>query len=177
PERLPPEYTLRTFQKGDEAPFYNLMALAGWTDWNADRLAPWLPRIPGDGWFMVTHIPTNLIVATAMALASEAYEHGGEIGWVAAHPDHKGHGLGKAVCSAVTRKLIEEGYRTIHLYTEHWRLPALHIYLSLGFIPYITSTASQELWQEVCSQLSIPYAKQIWQDQIAENPPILIVYE
>ena len=77
--RLPPGYTLRTYQRGDEPRFYEVMKLAGWLGWNDERLQPWLARILPAGWFMAVHEESSQIVATAMALHdhSELYPFGG----------------------------------------------------------------------------------------------------
>lgn len=45
-------YQLRTYQQGDEARFFEVMALAGWPGWDDARLKPWLYRILPEGWFM-----------------------------------------------------------------------------------------------------------------------------
>ena len=64
---IPAGYTLRTYQPGDEARFFEIMELAGWPNWNDEKLQPWLYRILPDGWFMAIEEKSNLIVATCMA--------------------------------------------------------------------------------------------------------------
>jgi hypothetical protein len=39
-------YALRTYQAGDESAWYLLMERAGFGVWNAERLRPWITRIP-----------------------------------------------------------------------------------------------------------------------------------
>jgi hypothetical protein len=80
---------------------------------------------------MVIHQESSQIVATAMALHdhSEWHPFGGELAWLAGDPAHAGKTLGMAVSAAVTARLIDAGYRHIHLYTEHWRLAAPKTYL------------------------------------------------
>jgi predicted N-acetyltransferase YhbS len=69
---------------------------------------------------MVIHEETGNIVATAMAVhgPTDAFPFGGELGWVAGDPEHSGKNLGMAVCSAVTSRLLDMGYRLIHLNTD-----------------------------------------------------------
>lgn len=164
---VPPGYTLRTYRRGDEAGFYRVMALAGWPGWDDDKLRPWIARIPPESWFMVSHDATNAIVATAMGLHDHADDHpfGGELGWVAADPAHHGRGLGTAVCAAVTARLIAAGYRNIHLYTEHWRLAALKLYLKLGYVPFLYAPEMPERWRVICRQLGWPYTPEQWRLQ------------
>jgi mycothiol synthase len=162
--RLPPGYGLRTYRPGDEPRFYEVMELAGWPRWNDERLRPWLARILPEGWFMAVHEETGRIVATAMALHdhSELHPFGGELGWLAADPAHAGKGLGMAVSAAVTGRLIQAGYRNIHLYTEHWRLPALKTYLKVGYVPFLYAPEMPERWRGICAQLEWPFTPEVW---------------
>ncbi len=162
--RLPPGYALRTYRPGDETRFYEVMALAGWPGWDDEKLRPWLARIPPASWFMVVHEASGQIVATAMGLHdhSEAHPFGGELGWVACDPAHRGLGLGLAVSAAVTARLIAAGYRAVHLYTEQWRLAALKTYLTLGYIPYLYLPEMLERWRTICAQLGWPFTPQAW---------------
>jgi len=66
------------------------------------------------------------------------------MGWLAGDPAHAGKGLGMAVSTAVTTRLIDAGYRNIHPYTEDWRLAALKTYLKVGYVPFLCSL---EMWR------------------------------
>ena len=119
--RLHSGYALRTHRRGDEPRFYKVMELAGWSGWDDEKLQPWLSRILPEGWFMVVHAKSDEIVATAMALQDQLEFGclGGELGWLACDPAHRGRRLGLAVSAAVTARLIRADFRHIHLYTEH----------------------------------------------------------
>jgi len=162
--QLPLGYTLRTYRRGDESRFYQVMELAGWPGWNDKKLQPWMARIPPESWFMAVHVESGEIVATAMGLHdhSELHPFGGELGWVAGDPAHAGQGLGMAVCAAVTARLIDAGYRNIHLYTEHWRLAALKTYLKLGYVPFLYMPEMPARWRAVCEQLQWPFTPERW---------------
>lgn len=162
--QLPLGYTLRTYQQGDEIRFYKIMELAGWPGWDDEKLQPWLERILPEGWFMAIHEESSEIVATAMALRSEMYPSGGELGWLAGDPAHAGRGLGMAVSAAVTARLIEAGCRPIHLYTEDYRLPALKTYLKLGYVPFLYTPEMPEHWRAICAQLRWPYTPEAWRE-------------
>jgi mycothiol synthase len=155
---VPVGYTLRTYRSGDETQFFALMALAGWPGWDEQKLKPWLFRILPDGWFMAIEQDSGKIVASAMATHDHTWKYPfcGEVGWVAADPAHTGKGLGLAVTAAVTTRFIEIGYRDIHLFTEHWRLAAIKIYLKLGYEPIIDAPEVENLWQKIFRQLSWP---------------------
>jgi mycothiol synthase len=161
---LSPGYALRTYRPGDEPGFFRVMALAGWPGWDEAKLRPWLARIPPESWFMVIHEASGEIVATAMGLHDHSNDHpfGGELGWVAADPAHAGRGLGLAVSAAVTARLIEAGYRNVHLYTERWRLSALKTYLKLGYVPFLYQEEMAAAWQAICEQLGWPFDPASW---------------
>jgi|GEM_PF-434377 len=162
--QLPTDYLLRTYQSGDESRFFRVMELAGWPGWDDQRLQPWYERTVPEGWFMVVHRATGEVVGTAMALRDrlEFGCQGGEIGWVACVPEHRGQRLGFIVSAAATARLIEEGYRHIHLYTEDWRFAALKTYLKLGYIPYLHASDMAGRWQSVCARVGWPFAPEEW---------------
>ena len=170
--QLPPGYVLRTYRPGDEPRFCELMKLAGWPGWDDEKLRLWLPRILPEGWFMVIHTESDEIVATAMALRDqmEFGRPGGELGWLACDPAHRGKGLGLAVSAAVTARLINEGYRDIHLYTEDWRLAAIKTYLKLGYIPFLYLPEMRERWRAVCIRLQWPFTPEFWKGSTRGYP-------
>ncbi len=113
---------------------------------------------------MVVHVESDEVVATAMALQDQLEFGclGGELGWLACDPAHRGKGLGQAVSAAVTVRLIRAGFRHIHLYTEHWRLPALKTYLKLGYVPFLYNSEMWEQWRTICEQLKWPFTPEAW---------------
>lgn len=156
---VPTGYTLRIYQPGDEPGFYKVMEIAGFTNWDDETLRLRRLKILPDGWFMIVHQASSEIVATAMAKHNpqDLHPFGGELGWVAGHPEHARKGLGMAVCSAVVRRLINGGYRHLYLKTDDWRLPAIMIYLRLGWTPFLHLPDMAERWCAVCEQLNWPF--------------------
>jgi mycothiol synthase len=161
---LPPGYTLRTFQPGDESEFLRVLNLQDWGAWTPERLQPWLQRIVPASWYMCIHQADGRLAATAMGLddSSDLHPSGGELGWVAADPAHRGKGLGTAVCAAATARLLQAGYRQVHLFTEHWRLPAIHIYFKLGYVPLLHLPEMYDRWRVICDQLERPFEPDAW---------------
>jgi len=160
---LPAGYVLRTFRPSDTESYIELMHAAGFGFWNADVLGEWLNRVLPDGLFVVEH-DSGAIVATAMATHNPSPQHpfGGELGWVAGRPEHKGKGLGAAVCAAVVRRYREAGYKRIYLKTDDHRLPAIKVYLKLGFLPFLFAPDTPERWQAVCEKLNWPFTPELW---------------
>ncbi|MEZ4865620.1 MAG: GNAT family N-acetyltransferase [Caldilineaceae bacterium] len=161
---LPDGYRLRTYRPGDEPSFFHVMSLAGFERWDMGTLLPWLQKILPEGWFVVEHEASQQLVATAMTVhnPSHYYPFSGELGWVAAHPDHTGQGLGMAVCAAVTARFLQAGYSRIYLSTDDERLPAIKTYLKLGYRPLIVTADMPARWEAVCHQLEWPFAPAEW---------------
>ena len=161
---LPEGYTLRTFQPGDETPFYELMGLAGFGHWDDEIMQPWRDMVLPDGWFLIVDETGGQMVSTAIAhhRPDALHPFGGSLGWLAGHPEHAGKGLGMAISAAVVRRLLEFGYKNIYLNTEDWRLPALSIYLRLGWVPLLYLPDMEERWRDVCAKLGWPFTPDEW---------------
>jgi predicted dehydrogenase/GNAT superfamily N-acetyltransferase len=149
--KLPKGYVLREYQSSDEAQYIALLSKAGFDGWNSARVQETLKRVLPDGFFVVEHAATHTLVATAMAThnPSEQLPYGGELGWVAADPSHKGKGLGLAVCAAVTALYIRRGYQSIYLRTDDWRLAGIKTYLKLGYEPFLYEKSMQARWKKI----------------------------
>ena len=150
---LPGEFRLRTFREEDLASFRELMTavqLGQWDDATLERVRPTILR---DGWLVIEH--GDSVVASAMAhhRPSEIHPGGGEVGWVASHPAHRGRGLGKAVICAAVGKLLDTGYRRSYLATDDFRLAAIGVYLELGFEPFMFEDSMVGRWTEVLFRL------------------------
>jgi predicted dehydrogenase/GNAT superfamily N-acetyltransferase len=157
PEAVVPDgYRLRAFEPADEAGYLELIAKAGFAGWTPARLTEWIRKIIPHGFFVIEHIPTGRLVATAMAThhPRDGHPYGGELGWVAGDPEHAGKGLGLATCAAVTALYIRRGYRDIYLCTDDWRLPAIKTYLKLGYEPELYMPDMAERWRIVRETLS-----------------------
>jgi mycothiol synthase len=77
----------------------------------------------------------------------------GMIHWVGATSTARGQGLGKIVTLAALHRLRERGFTRAMLDTDIWRLPAVAAYLRLGFRPWPTEAAPQEVWARVLADL------------------------
>ncbi|MCJ7738068.1 MAG: GNAT family N-acetyltransferase, partial [Anaerolineae bacterium] len=161
---LPADYELRSFESGDEDAYLDLLRSAGFNQSGDGTALSYLRHtIPG-GCFLVVHRPTGQLVATAVANHAPSMERQrvGELGWVAARPEYSGKGLGRAVCAAVTARLLELGYHWIYLKTDDHRLPALVTYLNLGYVPYLCAPDMQIRWAAVCANLAWPFTPDEW---------------
>ena len=69
--------------------------------------------------------------------------------WVATEEDRRREGLGRALVIGVLALAQQAGCRDALLHTESDRLPAIALYLQLGFEPVVTTEAERELWAQV----------------------------
>ncbi|HEX2950881.1 MAG TPA: GNAT family N-acetyltransferase [Armatimonadota bacterium] len=153
---LPDGYLLRNYTADDEEHYLDLIEKAGFGRWSQNRITENLQKIIPGGFFVIEHQSSGKLVATALAnhrpLADIPF--GGELGWVAADPQHAGKGLGRAVCAAAVNRLLQAGYRHLYLLTDDFRLPAIKIYLRLGFRPDCYCDGMQERWDALFTALS-----------------------
>lgn len=156
---LPEGYRLRTFRDSDRDGWIRLMRLAGFDGWSQESLKGALSIALPEGIYFVEHAATRELVATAMAghRSSELHPFGGELGWVAVSPPHRGRRLSSVACVEVTRRLVSAGYREIYLSTDDWRLPAIKTYLNLGYVPLLCASDMEERWRLVARNLGLDY--------------------
>jgi mycothiol synthase len=162
---LSPGYELRIFDPlTDLEAYLSLMHEAGFAEFTTERVEGCLNRVLPDGFYVVDHTPTQELVATAMAGHGPGplHPYGGELGWVAARTGHAGKGLGAAVCAAVVRRFISAGYKRIYLLTDDFRLPALKVYLKLGFVPFLFAEGLEARWQVICDRLGWAFTSEAW---------------
>ena len=158
---LPEGYTLRTYREGDDEGYVRLMKLAGFTTWDSDKSQDVLKKCLPGGLFFIVHEGTGAIVATSVAIHNprDGHPFGGELGWAAVEPAHRGKGLGHVVCAAVTRRFLDSGYVNIYLYTDDFRLPAVKTYLKLGWVPFLYAPDMKERWQTASRELNTDFSK------------------
>ena len=68
--------------------------------------------------------------------------------------------MGLATCAAVTARFLSAGYRNIYLKTDDFRLPAIKIYLKLGYAPFLFTPEMKARWEAVCRKLDWPFTPQ-----------------
>ena len=166
---VPPAYSLRIYQAGDEQAYFALMERAGFPGWNLHEFGLWLQKALPAGLFMAFDRASGQMAATAMACHNPTplHPYGGSVSCVATDPDHRGRGLGFAVAAAATCRLIEAGYQEIYMLTHDWRLAAIKIYLRMGWQPHMFRDDMPDRWKAVCESLHWPYTPDRW----ASNRP------
>jgi len=95
-------------------------------------------------------LPVAVAAAWHTQIDSEPW---GLVHWLGVADTERGKGLGRAVAIAALRRLRERGYSRAMLDTESWRLPAVSLYLSLGFEPWPVGSTPPGTWDRIHADL------------------------
>ena len=158
---VPSGYRMRQFEAVDEEAYYDLLASASM---ERCSLAYWNRHILPEGFFLIESEKTGELVAACFASHHPTVRHpqAGNFGWLAANPRHSGKGLGLAVSAAVTDRLVRGGYKRIYLETHDFRLPAIKIYLSMGWVPLLYCEEMPARWERICQKIDWPFTPEKW---------------
>ncbi len=117
-----------------------------------------------EGFFVVEHMPTGTVVAASTAAVYEKSQHpdGHSLQWVVAHSDHRGTGSGQATIAAATEVLADQAPNYSYLSTDDFRIPAISIYLKLGWKPLLFEESQYPRWARVFGILKKPFNENDW---------------
>ncbi len=154
---VPAGYTIRTYQPGDGAAWCRLINDTIGGEYTEERFEQELSGAPGlepaDVFFAVSG---RVVAGTAWARRSgHRPEHIGYVHMVAVAPEHRGRGVGRALVVSVLHRFREAGLASAMLETDDVRLPAIRLYLALGFRPELTHDSHAERWRRVGRELGV----------------------
>lgn len=120
-------------------------------------------KLPG-GFFVVEHLPTGTVVAASTAAVHPKAQHpdGYSLQWVVAHTSHLRTGSGRATVAAATQVLADTAPTYSYLSTDDFRLPAIDIYLKLGWQPLLFQEDQPPRWSKVFEELGLPFKEKHW---------------
>jgi len=151
---LPEGYTLRHYQAGDDIPWEDLTESTLGFRLNFEKDIKANPFFTPERVFFICK--DEKMVATAIAWCAEKdSDTVGYVHMVGSDPVHKGKGLGYQVSLATLHKMKEEGKKSVLLHTDDFRLPALAIYLKLGFKPDKHHESHESRWEKVFEELGM----------------------
>lgn len=93
-------------------------------------------------------------IATATAVEKDIFPGEGWFRMIGTSPEARGLGAGKLVCLAALHSLAARGYKSVVLSTDDARIPAIKLYLSLGFEPIFTHESHEERWKKVFENIN-----------------------
>ena len=155
--KLPPPYTIRSYQPGDEAAWERIHL-------EADKYTTITPtlfdeqfgrdieRLKERQFYLCDGMDTPVGTATAWFMNHNDQSYG-RVHWVAIIPAEQGKGLAKPLLSAVCHRLRDLRHNRAYLDTASVRLPAIGLYLRFGFVPDIRSEREAEVWRKIRERL------------------------
>lgn len=146
-------YRLRTLEAGEEALYETLFRLA--FD-ETDRIAEMPGKLLPGAFFVVEHLASQRLVASCLAYRGNRpprHRDAGQLAWLVVDPAHGRKGLGTIVAATVTNRLARDGYARPFLRTDDSRLPAISIYLNLGWRPSLYAPDMKSRWERIFAAL------------------------
>lgn len=148
---VPEGFLLRGYQEGDEAAWNAIVG--GMCGDGFDK------AIKGHRFFRPERVMFVCRVGGKPAATATAWgdQHGDEslgmVHMVATDPKYRGKGLGFCAVDAVLHQMKAEGLAASYLTTDDFRIPAIKVYLKLGFVPDETQEGHARRWQELFRQI------------------------
>ncbi len=143
---LPEGFTLHTHVPGQEQVWEEIIESAFGAHFDFDFLIKAGDYHPKH----VLYISKNGVdIATTSAVENPAYPGEGWFRMVGVHQDARGMGVGRMIALAALHALKDRGYKSACLSTDDARIPALSLYLSLGFEPVYSHESHKERWERV----------------------------
>ena len=153
---LPDGYQIRTYRKGDDAAWAEIINNSLGSGWDVKRCQRELTgrrRFRPEGLFFAIY--GDKAVGTACAWTGSFREKKvGNVHMVGVVPEHRGTRLGYALCLSVLRFLKENKFQCARLTTDDFRLPAIKTYLNLGFEPDHIEEGHKARWSAVFANLA-----------------------
>jgi GNAT superfamily N-acetyltransferase len=151
---LPPAYTLRPFQPGDEQLWLKIQSAAD--RYNSITLELFAREFGGDQDRLATRQlylcdSDQGAIGTATAWFNKSYQGRpyGRVHWVAILPEHQGLGLAKPLMSVTLQRMSKLGHERAYLTTSSARIAAINLYLQFGFVTQPQSSDERIIWHRI----------------------------
>ena len=162
---LPDGYVIRPYQTGDARSWAETLQACGFEHWNDAEIRAYLEdreRLKGsrvvdyEGQVVAGTFASRSRYDASDTIVPEGNgspQEEGVLDFVVTHPDHRGRRLARATCTEVAKFFVHLSCHSVSLLTDDWRLPAIHVYLSLGFKPVMTRTDMPGRWAAIYENL------------------------
>ncbi len=108
-------------------------------------------RVPDDGFFLIVR-GENEIVSSASIQLGEHTPDSATVHAVCTTETYRGLGLGRAVMLQVLSYAAAHGICDVYLTTDDWRIPAVALYLKMGFLPVFYEADMRDRWIKICEE-------------------------
>ena len=147
---LPEGFALTTHKDGEEAVWEDIIADAFGSRYPFSFLTSRPEHDPKSVFYIEKD---GKKIATTTAVENPSYPGEGWFRMVGVRKDARGMGAGRMIALAALNSLRDRGYKTALLSTDDSRLPALSLYLSLGFEPVFAHESHEARWKAVFTEL------------------------
>lgn len=142
---LPEGITLCHHREGEEAEWEALIQKAFGCSYSFDAF------IRNGGDYRPEHVlylrREGKALATVTAVEKADFPGEGWFRMVGVDPACRGCGLGKTITLAALQALAARGYKTAVLSTDDERIPAIQLYLAIGFRPLMLHESHESRWE------------------------------
>lgn len=151
---LPAGYALRLLREDEDKALAALLRSAfPEMTWSAETARKALIDAPDvAATYVVDHDGTPVATASARFMP-DRFPGSGYLHWVGVHAEHRGRSFGALVTIRVLQHFKEAGCRDSVLETDDLRLPAIRLYLNLGYVPEYSDPSHPARWEKVLEQL------------------------
>lgn len=153
PRLLGTQFRLRTAVRSDASELAEVLSL-GFDPWDEERVFRELLDDPNVPETYVVELDSRVVGTASYQLKPDLDADAGWVHYVGVHPDARGNGLGEVLTHKVLEQCVARNRKRAFLTTDDFRLPAIRIYLKLGFAPVCWHSSHQDRWEKISQQLS-----------------------
>jgi mycothiol synthase len=121
--------------------------------WTADNACAWLIHDESVKATFVIEFKGEIVATASARLLPNEFPGAGYIHWVGADPSHRGKNLGYLVSLATLHEFVHLGCQDAVLHTDDFRVPAIKVYLKLGFRPEYAHATHPRRWSRLLPSL------------------------
>jgi mycothiol synthase len=149
--KLPPGYHSASLSPGYEMDYVRVMRRSLVAEADMEWFCRTFsndPQYNPDNLLLIYEDTTPIAAAAAWQMLSGA-KRAGLVHMVGVDLHYQGRGLGRVITLLVLHRLKERGFTAVMAATEDFRIPALSLYLSLGFKPLYRHRSDEKRWKRV----------------------------
>jgi beta-glucuronidase len=152
---LPEGYILRT-RNDDDLPSLTRLMVAAYPEitWSEEGVRDALITDETVKTTFVIECVGELVATASARWQPERYPDEGYVHWVASNPEHRGKRLGYITTAATLHEFAQWGAKGSILHTDDFRVPAIKVYLNLGFMPVLEHATHLSRWDRLRPQLT-----------------------
>lgn len=163
-------HSIRCFREGDGPAWDQIMCNAfGWAqsvESHFEREMRADPRFRPQRVLLVCREDRPVGTASAWPESEYGGPETGVLHYVGVMEQQAGRGLGYQVSLAAIHQMVREHRQRALLRTDDIRIPAIQLYLKLGFGPFLVHQSHRHRWRDVFDRIERPQLKHVYADSL-----------